>query len=464
MSSLEGKLSQSGDVVLLTQAGSYLAALNLKMQEAIGERLNIVKGYLSKYEVADELRLTLRDEYRNAPPAGVQASDFVTIKPLLDKAKPMTEIASTEADFNKLEDYLNKVATNAKGAFEPTIGNTFSAQNQTIYPIPQATDKDPRRYGRLLQFNKFSPAVKKWLINNSLLYGFVLYEDYGLYYIGLKEVQSKTNTDTAVQSLVNKFQRTPIPAGEIRITAQQVQQAKDPVSGDLEVALLSAPVANNDGQSFTELFIVPGGTQTALKEAATAAWAMYAAAKAAGVTLSVGSGFRPAAGPTVTWRSASGKSGQLTTQEAIRRSENRFVKSSSDYIKYIINNGNANGKWGQKQGKEAFIWYAGSSAYTAATAPPGSSNHGSGIALDFNTGTRDRSTGFSDLNPNVYVWLAKNAHKFGFIRAVSSEEWHWEYRPTEAVRGPYARVAPGGGGKLANNGWYVDLGLDKLTA
>ena len=159
------------------------------------------------------------------------------------------------------------------------------------------------------------------------------------------------------------------------------------------------------------------------------------------------------------WTTASGKSNTLTTQEAIRRTESRFKKSSSDYNKFINNNGTATGKWGPKTGKEAFVWYAGSSAYAAATAPPGSSNHGSGIALDFNTGTRDRSTGFSQLDATVYVWLAKNAHRYGFIRTVSSEEWHWEYLPTEAVKGPYAKVS-----NQASKGWYPDLGLDKLTA
>ncbi len=53
-------------------------------------------------------------------------------------------------------------------------------------------------------------------------------------------------------------------------------------------------------------------------------------------------------------------------------------------------------------------------------ARPGYSNHQNGIALDLNT-----SSG------GVYNWLRTNGSKFGFIRTVPSEIWHWEYRPNQ---------------------------------
>jgi len=37
-----------------------------------------------------------------------------------------------------------------------------------------------------------------------------------------------------------------------------------------------------------------------------------------------------------------------------------------------------------------------------------------------------------DGNP-VYDWLKTNGPKFGFIRTVTKEPWHWEFRPTEAA-------------------------------
>lgn len=44
-------------------------------------------------------------------------------------------------------------------------------------------------------------------------------------------------------------------------------------------------------------------------------------------------------------------------------------------------------------------------------ARPGYSNHQSGFALDVSTST----------------WLARNASRFGFVRTVSKESWHYEY-------------------------------------
>jgi len=48
----------------------------------------------------------------------------------------------------------------------------------------------------------------------------------------------------------------------------------------------------------------------------------------------------------------------------------------------------------------------------------GHSNHQNGIAIDFNV---------SSQNGRVFEWLTKNAWKYGFIRTVSRERWHWEY-------------------------------------
>lgn len=70
-------------------------------------------------------------------------------------------------------------------------------------------------------------------------------------------------------------------------------------------------------------------------------------------------------------------------------------------------------------------------------AKPGNSNHQHGQAFDLNT------HGF-DGDP-IYDWLKKNGPKFGFIRTVNKEHWHWEYRPAEA-----AALAAQGGFKLSN--------------
>jgi hypothetical protein len=61
-------------------------------------------------------------------------------------------------------------------------------------------------------------------------------------------------------------------------------------------------------------------------------------------------------------------------------------------------------------------------------ARPGTSNHGRGIALDLNTNCGTQSGAKPNCGGSrVYQWLLNNGHKFGFKRTVQSEPWHWEY-------------------------------------
>ncbi len=57
-------------------------------------------------------------------------------------------------------------------------------------------------------------------------------------------------------------------------------------------------------------------------------------------------------------------------------------------------------------------------------AEPGRSKHQNGIAFDI-----DVPGGAG--NP-CYDWLAINATRFGFLRTVNKEPWHWEYDPVQA--------------------------------
>lgn len=60
-------------------------------------------------------------------------------------------------------------------------------------------------------------------------------------------------------------------------------------------------------------------------------------------------------------------------------------------------------------------------------ARPGWSNHQNGTAIDFNTNTSKQAPSRSP----EYVWLAKNAHRFGFINTGrtfrNKEPWHWSF-------------------------------------
>jgi LAS superfamily LD-carboxypeptidase LdcB len=66
-------------------------------------------------------------------------------------------------------------------------------------------------------------------------------------------------------------------------------------------------------------------------------------------------------------------------------------------------------------------------------ARPGTSNHGRGIALDLNTNCGKQEGAKPNCNGSkVYQWLKNNGHKYGFKRTVQSEPWHWEYVGNDA--------------------------------
>ena len=363
MANLEGKLSQEGTAIYLTDARLYLSALNAELQKAKGQRLNIKQGYVSKYDLTDELRSTLNaDAKENAPPE---------IIPLLDTNKAILDIGKNEAEYSKLSEFLGQLATSSKGVFTPTLSEPFSTdEHAKVYPIPNVGHVDPRRYGRLLVFDKFSLDIKKWLTNNSPLYGFAMYEDYGLYFVELSTFKTKATTNAAL----GKNGNTP----EL-------------------VRIDSETVSRKIFDDYRKMFI---------------------AAKSAGITLKVTSGFRPAAGPKTSWKSQSGKTNTFTTQ--VRCRVVNLKKGAT------IPATEVDGRWGKKSGKDAVIYYAPSSGkFQPATAPPGRSNHGSGVAIDLNTGSGNRAK-----NSPVYDWIAKNSWKYGFVRGVSSEEWHYEHWPT----------------------------------
>ncbi|CAF3193441.1 unnamed protein product [Rotaria sp. Silwood2] len=61
-------------------------------------------------------------------------------------------------------------------------------------------------------------------------------------------------------------------------------------------------------------------------------------------------------------------------------------------------------------------------------ARPGTSNHGRGAALDLNTDCGSQSGATPNCGGSrVYQWLKNNGHNYGFKRTVQSEPWHWEY-------------------------------------
>jgi hypothetical protein len=86
--------------------------------------------------------------------------------------------------------------------------------------------------------------------------------------------------------------------------------------------------------------------------------------------------------------------------------------------------------------------------FTPLTAPSFYSPHGRSMACDFSTNSATNQQ---------YKWMCKNGWKYGFIRTVYSEPWHFGYLPSDAKNGPTAKLKykyePGIEMKNTTNRW-----------
>ena len=421
MANLEGKLSQKGDAIYLLIAELYLATLNIELQKAKGQSLSVKQGYMSKYDLVDELRNMLKD--KNTKPDGVGDAEWSEIQPLLDPIKSIEDIGKVKESYEKLQKFINNLASTKKGLFNPPLAIPFKTdKHKAVYPVPSSGAFDPRRYGRLLVVDKITDVgVKKWLTNNSPLYGFVMYEDYGLYFSELGKIKAEGNTKVNLAKLINQFQSTPIPITDITLDVSTLAAAEDAlgIANDPVIDYPAGTVDNNGNAP--ELVRVDG--QTVSKKIFDDYRNMFIAAKAAGITIKLTSGFRPAT-TGGSWTSQSGKTGTFSSQIDCR---NYNLKKG-----ITIPNKTLNGKWGERSGRDYVIYYTDSDTYfDPQTAAPGSSNHGTGLAVDLNTGKGNEAK-----NSPVYHWLAQNSWRYGFVRGVSTEEWHFEYLPALKQKQP----------------------------
>ena len=440
MANVKDKMVQQGQAVVYREAGTNfgLMAAALKKDKAID--ITIEQSYLSIYDVADELRKIVKDK---------TAKEQADIKVLLDTNKAIADIIK-EGQQEKLITYLDSLTP---ADYEPPLPADFtSPTNATVKQFPNRIKLDPRRTGRLVKPGPTdslkSLETQKWLINNSVLYGFVMYADNGLYYMGVDAIKNKVkaaaNKQEELLTIINRFMKTAVPLDQLSLTAQKVLDNKLPSipaatdPGNLET-IPNHSVLSNSG-TILDLVVLHG--QPVWRPVALAYLEMEAAAKNDGITLRISSGFRPATGPNVPVTTSKGRSISMTTQETLRKQKSRW--RNRDNYKYN----------GAPATDDQFIMFASSDYFKPATAPPKSSRHGDGTALDMNTGGRDD---FAPLDEPIYTWLIKNSYKFGFIRTVSSEEWHYEYLPDFAKNGPYSKLSSGS--NVAK--FYTDLGLSK---
>lgn len=446
MADIRNKCVQVNQAIVLEEAQRSFDTMVRALQNDKGVSLSIEASYLSKYDVADELRKIVRDKVEKPP---------VDIKPLLDPSRSIADIVSEPGSFDRLKAYLDGLSN---ADFEPPLKPLpviipALAALQTwpgrvlSYDIPSKIDTDPRRTGRLIipgSKEVFrSIEVQKWLLNNSIKYGFVIYLDKGLYYIGVEEIINQLNSavdkQQELRKIISRHLKFIDPLSNLSTTADQILDTAQPTTsnsadrGNLETLDNVDAVLSND-RRVLDLVIIDG--IVVWRPVALAFLDMRDDAATQGINLTIVSGYRPAFGPSITAITSAGNSVSIITQESLRRDRSRWIGRS-----------NFTGT------DEDFVFRAGATEFDPITVPPGASNHGSGVSIDLNTGSRN-ATGFPALNAVIYAWLVKNSYKFGFIRTIASEEWHFEYSPDDARRGPYALLRGND-----SNRFYSDLGL-----
>ncbi len=263
--------------------------------------------------------------------------------------------------------------------------------------------------------------------------------DYQTDYQGMEEDESQFwDPNPPALSLPSELERSVLPAKPPKVvetggtegptvestplTAEELKAATD-LAGRSGLDIVPGSWVDNDKKSITLAVI---GSQTLQIDAAKAYIVMVAAAKKDGVTILASSGFRPPV-QTIFTKSSKGKELRFASQLSLREPSRWRCKRPYNQ-------------------QEALT--ADTSCFSPATAPPYKSRHGNGIAVDINTG------GFSAVLPSTgaltstFVWMALHGWKYGFVRSVKSETWHFEYWPTLAPKGgPYVKL----GGKADAN-------------
>ena len=113
----------------------------------------------------------------------------------------------------------------------------------------------------------------------------------------------------------------------------------------------------------------------------------------------------------------------------------RAMKAAAEHdgVKLVINSGwrsfdEQKAIWTERQDPEV-------KAVKGAAARPGFSTHQSGRSLDIRTGLSLTNLRAGNTTA-VFSWLTQNAKRYGFVRDVISEPWHWTLVQTDRkVRG-----------------------------
>lgn len=204
MSDIKQKLLQIGNAQIHENVFRDFEQLTKALKKDRGIDMVVGESYVSIYDLVDELRGLIKD------PKQVQT--FVDLT-ALQPDKTMDEIVK-QGQFQALLDLINSLTrtdfvpplsepyespTRETGNRYTANGNRFNEMDQNsfrpVYSLPNYPNQDPRRTGRFVkpgpkEILKY-PEVYKWLLNNSTTYGFLVYLDQGLYWVGVEELQAQ---------------------------------------------------------------------------------------------------------------------------------------------------------------------------------------------------------------------------------------------------------------------------------
>jgi hypothetical protein len=449
MANLQGKLGQvpGGTAVINTEAYAYFVQMQAALKRDKAVDLVAQQGYLSKFEVTDELRKLVKNKQGDGTPLiasmldpKAKIEDILGVKPASSTPSgstnptgstpppPPTGSTFPADSYPKLETYIKSLKPSD---FTTPLYTAFKSPEEDfdVLPFPNYPGLDPRQTGNLVVVGpkeNIKPDILTWIYNNSILYGFIPYgnpQTQALYYVGVQQLKNKVKKEESVAKVVSIFLQKELLPDQVTITVDKV--ITHSLTGGTEFTnpgnfdYIVGTVPNNAKVPIQLVNLPHQGTKLLKEDVATAFEAMYQACKKEiGAELKIGSDFRPPFKIEGGLKTKSGKTINPYTQYGCRK--NNAVPKGNTNEDYLLN--------------------AKATAFSPQTAPPGSSNHGNGIAMDISA------------KPATYLWMAKNAHTYGFLRAVSSEDWHWEYYPPNkpkknkngttqsCVTGPYTLV------------------------
>lgn len=123
--------------------------------------------------------------------------------------------ATAKANFKKLQDYIIGLSPTD---FTPPLPETIKNEKQeSIYSFPTNAAlngelADPRRSGRIIELAAIGEVVPVtdstaflWFLQNGPKYGFIVYLDKGLYYVGQEEIKNKLKTPGESRTKEDEF-------------------------------------------------------------------------------------------------------------------------------------------------------------------------------------------------------------------------------------------------------------------